>query len=206
MEAMPANATPDLIAAALGDLTQWRHRCHAASLRLVRSGALPTGSRVARGVTTHLGGQHSWVVVGDGTGLADPYARDAVILDPTAWSYQDGELATPAVWAGQAVDYTPHGATGNDARLGLPRPASYADVIQPDEAALAAAPAEVFMFFARNGSLDHHGWWALMRCSVDTYPASAMLALMMATPALRALVPVDVLGMATTANPGELYF
>jgi len=191
---------------AMGDMDRWSHQCHAAALHLVRSGALPAGSRVARGVSKHLGGQHSWVAVANEAGVADPYARNALILDPSAWSYQEDDLAAPSVWIGRRQDYAPQGSRGPDARKGLPRPADYADIIRPDQEALQRDYMVAVQFFAQHGSLDRRGWTALTHCRVDSYPAAAIIPLMLDTPRLAPFVPIDIAGMVTDRNPGGLYF
>ena len=84
-------------------LHEFAYNCHAASIALVKKGI---GTRVARGTTPGVAGQHSWVVFGD-----DCYAKDARVIDPTLWSYVSPD-DPPFIWEGVASDrpHRPHGA------------------------------------------------------------------------------------------------
>lgn len=185
----------EAVTAALEPLGRWFHACHAASLHLVKSGVLP-GSRVARGTCRGVGAQHSWVVVGP-----DCYADDAVIVDPTLWSYQS---TCVGVWVGTAADglHTPHGGVGSIWTWGKPFsrggpaiPLTPAEPLSPD--------AELFLELV--GPLDRHGWSMLAQAPVFGWPAAELIAAMDDTTELAALVPIDRLGMLTDRNPSGLY-
>lgn len=184
-----------LVGALGGDLEPWHHQCHAASLELVRSGLLPDSARVARGACSGVGGQHSWVALGD------PYAPDAPIVDPTLWSYDD---AVDGIWIGTARSgrHVPHGGTGSIWTYGRPAPALGPPVELTPTTPLSK---DARTFLDLLGPLDRSGWAILSGAPVGGWPAGEILAAMDDTPALRALVPVDRLGMLTDRNPGGLY-
>lgn len=86
-----ANIDKDAILKALGGkLEPWHHQCHAASVAIVRARIFPE-ARVARGHCKGVG-VHSWVVLG-----MDCYDKDAVIIDPTLWSY---DPTVTGIWIG----------------------------------------------------------------------------------------------------------
>ena len=197
---MPAkpSVSPAKIAeleAFLAPMARWSCQCHAASLALVRSGLL-AGSRVARGAARGVGAQHSWVVVGH-----DCYAPDALIVDPTLWSYRG---TPPAIWTGTAKAgiHIPHNGTGNIWTYGRPPAAAGVAVGLTPKSPLSA---QARAFLANLGPLDILGWLALLRSPVRGWPAGETVAAMADTPSLAALVPVDLLGMLTDRNPGGLY-
>lgn len=206
---MRAGTSSDIIASVMGDLKQWEHQCHAASLHLIRSGELSMWSRVARGYSPLVQGQHSWVVLGDSqtSELADVYDPDAVIIDPTLWSYTD---TVEGIWYGTAVDglHIPHGAgTTSIPQLmeERPRPASYSDVIRPDMHAYRRLSVEGIQFLAFVGGLDARGWIWLMQQPMSGWPSKDIIELMLDTPQLAAFVPIDLAGMLTDRNPSGLY-
>lgn len=171
------------------------HRCHEISLKIVKSGILPEPGRVARGTCYGVGGQHSWIVVGDD--CYDPYA---LIVDPTLWSY---DSTVSGVWFGRlgARRHRPHG-TGSIWDFGKP-------VAQGGEV-ITLTPSESLSSEARDflkllGPLDRRGWATLTSAPVEGWPAGEILAAIKDTPELSALVPVDQLGMLTNRNPGGLY-
>lgn len=184
------------LAQALAPMDRWHHQCHAASIAAVRSGVLPK-ARVARGTCRGVGGQHSWVVVGD-----DVYAPDAQIVDPTLWSY-DSTVA--GIWTGTAKNgrHVPAGGLGDIWSWGRPAPAR--------ESPIRLTPAQPLspdaeMFLDMLGPLDRHGWMMLAsNAPVRGWPAAEIIAAMDDTPELTAYVPIDRLGMLTDRNPGGLY-
>jgi hypothetical protein len=178
--------------AALSPLDKWSHQCHAASVALVRAGV---GDRVARGMCPGVGGQHSWVVMGENV-----YDREALIIDPTLWSYRDD---VTGIYVGTAAEYghRPHGAGsiwdwGRPVRQGGP-------VISLTPTFELSRSAERFLEML--GPLDMRGWQTLANAPVEDWPASEIYAAMDDTPDLSALVPIDRLGMLTDRNPGGLY-
>lgn len=90
--------------AILGGLHHWKHRCHEASLALVKHPSFPANARVVRGWHPKIQSQHSWVVLGEA------YDPEAIIIDPVLWSYLKGHH--PAVFIGPAekLSHVPHGA------------------------------------------------------------------------------------------------
>jgi hypothetical protein len=189
------------VEALIGPLDRYAQQCHAASIALVKSGGLGVSARVARGAATDVGGQHSWVVLGepgDGT-LPDPYDPDHQVLDVTAWSY---DPRCPRVHQGAASGprrrYTPKGA-GSIFAWG--KPSSSGGEVIPLEVADPAAR----LFLSMLGPLDLHGWLELANAPVGGWPARAVVEAMAAHPTLAVLLPVDVVGMLTETNPGGLY-
>jgi hypothetical protein len=185
----------------LAPLEDWAAQCHAASVKLVQSGRFDV-CRVARGSCTGVGGQHSWVVLGD-----DCYDMDATLIDPTLWSYDD---TVTGVWVGTYRDgkHTPHGK-GSIWAWG-----------RPDEATgpvIELTPREPFSqsaldFLELLGPLDREGWIMLAHAPVEFWPAAEIIDAMCETPhptipnqTLEGYVPIDIVGMVTTRNPGGLY-
>lgn len=178
---------------ALAPLTRWAHDCHAASITLVKSGALPP-ARVARGSCVGVGGQHSWVVLGD-----DCYDRNAVIVDPTLWSYDDD---VQGVWVGTYRDgkHTPHG-TGSIFQWGRPNEATGPVVeLTPRE----PFSAEARRFLDLLGPLDQEGWIMLAHAPVQNWPAGEIIDAMVES-GFGAFIPIDIIGMTTDRNPGGAY-
>lgn len=171
-----------------------RHRCHQVSLAIVRSGAIP-GSRVARGMCDGVASQHSWVVVGD------CYAPRAPIVDATLWSYDD---AINGVWHGDTANgrHRAHGSQGTIWTYGRPAPPTEEPITLTPQETLSARARE---FLQMVGPLDRVGWSVLARSPVAGWPAGEILAAMDDTLAVRALVPIDRLGMLTDRNPAGLY-
>jgi hypothetical protein len=183
------------IHAAIAPLARWAYQCHAASLALVNSGVLP-GSRVARGSCKGVMGQHSWVVVGH-----DVYARDAVIVDPTLWSY---DPSVAGIWTGSARDgrHVPHGGTGTIWTWGKPEAQGGPIVELTPKTPLSRS---ALMILDMIGPLDYHGWCVLADAPVHGWPAAEIVAAIDDTEALASCVPIDILGMLTDRNPGGLY-
>lgn len=176
--------------------------CHGASLQLVRAlragGELLglTSARVARGNATGMFSQHSWVVLGH-----DCYDRKTRILDPTLWCYEEKE---PYVWEGTLADgvHHPHGA-GSVWNYGRPPPPTGPKI------ELAVDPGEVarmFLEMAAPDGLDRRGWEVLLHGPVNNWPAREIIEAALDTPALTAILPVDIVGMVTDRNPGGLYW
>lgn len=168
------------------------HNCHAVSLAIVQSGLWP-GARVARGWAKGVSSQHSWAVVGD------PYDKDAYVIDATLWSYVP---SVPGVWQGSLRDgiHKPHGAgffmTGN--------PPTHHGGETIHLPGTLSAKARRFLF-SIGAPFDYRGWGQVAHLPVEGWPAGEVFAAMHATEALRALVPIDILGMTTDINPQGLY-
>ena len=184
--------------AALAPLDQWGQKCHQASLALVKAGVLGT-SRVARGSCRGVGGQHSWVVLGN-----DCYDPNATIVDPTLWSY---DRTVEGVWVGSMRDrrHQPHGYYGGQTiwEWGKPAPATGPVITLTPAAPLSPAAQH---FLALLGPLDWQGWAMLVsNAPVLGWPAGEIIAAASDTPGLGAAVPIDRLGMLTDRNPSGLY-
>jgi hypothetical protein len=196
---MAAPATENtLVSAALGvlaPLDQWAKRCHEASLGVVKSEVYEF-ARVARGSCPGVGSQHSWIVVGH-----DVYDPEAVIVDPTLWSYRED---VEGVWAGQAgeLGHRPHGS-GNIFEWGKPAP-PVGDGVPLKPTAPFSREAEDFL--ALLGPLDEPGWRMLCHAPVEGWPAGEILEAVCDTFRWgEAVIPIDILGMATDRNPSGLY-
>ena len=177
----------------LAPLKQWAHRCHAASLRLVKSGVLGP-SRVARGACKDVGGQHSWVVLGD-----DCYDEHTTIVDPTLWSYRDD---VEGIWIGTLAHglHTPHGR-GSIWRWGRPNePTGPVVELTPRQPWSKAALG----FLDVLGPLDREGWIMLAHAPVGAWPAGEIIDAMCES-GLEGYVPIDRVGMLTDRNPQGLY-
>lgn len=202
--APPVPLTAESIAAAIDlPVDSWAKRCHEVSLAIVTSGILGAPSRVARGFTHGVGAQHSWVVCAapGSTALPDCYDPGALILDATLWSY---DPAAPVLLWATASDrpHIPHG-TGDIWAAGRPPVSTGAPIaLDPPEAGWSTAARD---FLSLVGRLDIRGWAVLANLPVGGWPAGEILAQIAEHPELRHHVPIDVLGMTTTVNPGGLY-
>jgi len=175
----------------LAPLSQWKYRCHEASLTVVKSAI---GGRVARGWCKGVPSQHSWVVLGD------CYDEKATIIDPTLWSY---DPKVKGIWVGTMAHgrHKPHGY-GSIWDYGRPAPPVDAPIkLRPKKPLSRSA----VIFLEMLGPLDRNGWGVLANSPVQGWPAGEILGAMDDTRALSALVPVDRLGMLTDRNPGGLY-
>ncbi len=172
----------------------WAHRCHEISIAIVKAGLVP-GGRVARGFAKGVQSQHSWIVIGD------PYGRKSEIIDPTLWSY---DKKVQGIWHGSMADkrHTPHGA-GHIFNWGLPQRGT-GPIIELDTSGLSR---HVHTFLDMTGPLDAYGWGTLLsQAPVDGWPAAEIVARAYADSRLKALIPIDRVGMLTDVNPGGLYF
>lgn len=176
------------------DIKDYPAQCHVASLQIVKSGVLGP-SRVARGTCRGVGGQHSWVILGDNC-----YDDAARIVDPTLWSY---DPTVSGLWIGSYRDglHRPHGK-GSIFAWGKPARGT-GEIISLAEAALLSQAAEDFLDLL--GPLDREGWMQLAHAPVEGWPAAEIIAAMYHTPQLIALLPIDVVGMVTDLNPSGLY-
>jgi hypothetical protein len=180
----------------LDPLDDWARQCHAASIKLVTSGEFGT-CRVARGSCVGVGGQHSWVVLGN-----DCYRDTATIIDPTLWSYDE---SVDGVWVGTMRDgrHRPHGA-GLIWEYGRPPSA-----VERGEEPMDLTPtkpwssaAEVFLGLL--GPLSKQGWIELAHYPVEGWPAGEIIEAMIES-GLEGYIPIDRVGMLTDRNPNGLY-
>lgn len=189
---------PDVIASRIGiPFAAWACQCHAISLAVVKAGILP-GSRVARGSCREVPAQHSWIVVGD-----DCYAPDAVIVDPTLWSY---DPTVTGIWTGTAEDgrHVPHGGHGDIWDWGRPTKGDELAVsLHPEAYAKLSPIARGFLTLL--GPLDRRGWANLADAPVRGWPAAEIIEAMYDTPEIQPLIPIDRVGMLTDRNPRGLY-
>lgn len=184
----------------------WAHRCHEASILLVKSGLLPSCARVARGWHPQVRSQHSWITLGD------CYNPDVTIIDPTLWSYLTSDIAgkvpmppTIAIGCARQYDGRPHGF-GDIWKFGRPDNAVFkGERFFPKEPKNGwSAAANEFLRII--GPMAHHGWGFLAsKCPVGGWPAGEIIEAMHYDKRLTALVPVDRLGMLTDINPSGLY-
>ena len=191
----------EMIADKIGiPLDTWYGKCHQVSLAIVRAGIFhgPEGARVrvARGVADSVPGQHSWISLGD------PYFPGTRYVDPTwwAWNLDHPEITSCLV---EEELYTPHGYAsiwdwGRPFHQGGPTIA-----LTPSESLSRDAQD----FLAMVEPLDLRGWMALANAPVLGWPAKEILSAIADTEGLgAALIPIDVFGMITDRNPGDLYW
>jgi hypothetical protein len=185
----------DMLATDIGvPYRQWAGQCHRISLALLRTGNFGRG-RIARGFCRGVGSQHSWIVLGD-----DCYDPDATVVDPTLWSYDgtvDGILVTANL-----DRHVPHGH-GSCFEASVPQHHGGRDRDLTPDAPLSKA---ALAFLSLLGPLDLGGWAEVAHLPVLGWPAAEILAAMCRTPGLGVLIPVDIRGMITSENPGELYW
>lgn len=199
-------------ARALGELigvpyNTWSGKCHEISCLLLASGRFGPG-RVARGWATGVAGQHSWLVLGP-----DVYDPQAVIVDPTLTPYLHehnlvgtsipGGLPVIQVEYAQDLSHRPHGAGAIWAAPKPPEPTG--PVIKLTPSFELSDEARLFLSDEMLGPLDRTGWSQLANGAMELWPAGEIIAAMDDTPELRALVPIDILGMLTSRNPGGAY-
>lgn len=182
----------------LGEHQAWAHRCHEISVALVHSRELTrlTGrpARVARGFTPGVLSQHSWVVLSENC-----YDPEAVIIDLTLWSYVPGEQVVHVGLAGTRP-HRPHGS-GTIFASGMPHHHG-GDTIVLDQDRLSP---QARSFLELLGPLDARGWMQLANSPVEGWPAAQIVSAMYEEERLRALIPIDTVGMLTDHNPGGLY-
>lgn len=178
----------------LEPLDEWAVQCHAASVKLVKSGVCGQ-ARVARGTCTSVFGQHSWVVLGN-----DCYDDDAVIVDPTLWSY---DPSVEGVWVGSYRDgkHVPHGK-GSIWQWGRPNEAKPGEAMELTPRQPWSRAAENFLRLL--GPLDKQGWIQLAHAPVEGWPAGEIIDAICES-GLAAMVPIDIVGMVTDRNPQNLY-
>lgn len=206
----PIPALPDLkeVAEAIGwPHTQWQANCHSVSHAIVTAGLIPH-ARVARGTCEGVLGQHSWIVAPTADGaLGDCYADNAVIVDPTLWTYRDD---VTDICIGRADEHGWHHPFGkgdhimNVGRPPKPQAGEKLVTLAPDayEALSADARYWVDRMF---GPLTRDGWFDLAHTTVIGWPSDEIIRAMRLTPGLGQLVPIDIVGMLTNLDPRALY-
>lgn len=181
---------------------RWSGKCHEVSFKLLSTGLFGPG-RVARGWAKAVIGQHSWLVLGP-----DVYDPGAVNLDPTLRPY----LKAHRIWLnaegilverGADMGHQPHGA---GSLWTAERPVCHGgDIIELTPSVPLSDDAQLFLSEEFLGPLDRRGWGQLTNGPMEQWPAAEIIRAMYDTPALRSLVPVDILGMLTDINPGKCY-
>lgn len=191
------------------DPLSWYRQCHAASLALVKAGVYGPDARVARGVCRGVGGQHSWIVFpapgheGWDSRQEGPlaYSTAAIVADPTLWSYDD---SVTGLWTGSNLGrHKPHGY-GSIWNYGKPTPVGHGEepiTLTPTEPLSDAAA----YFLMMCGPLGRRGWSDLANGPMQGWPSAEIIAAMDDTPALSALIPVDILGIVAERDPEGLY-
>ena len=191
-----ADLTTEAVEEAIGSPREsWAKNCHSTSLAIVRSG-LVGKSRVARGSTPGVMGQHSWAVLGD-----DCYAPAATIVDTTLWSYVE-DVPTVLVARAQDRPHIPKGS-GNIMEWGQPVAGGGPTIELRPSAPLGRDAA--FWMEHMFGPLDLQGWMTLASAPVRGWPSREIIEAMLDTPELSGLVPIDVTGMLTDRTPQGLY-
>jgi len=194
---------PDLldIEEAIGiESEEWRNRCHEICIAILRSGIVQ--GRVARGHCAGIASQHSWIVLGDErrpdpAACWDPSAR---ILDPT---FSSNIGRPPRLWFGSlgAELHRPHGS-GSLMQWGRPV-AGNGPPITFDTTALPPSTRAALNLI---GLLDATGWMRLFRGPIGDPAWELHRCVEPLVDRLGALIPIDIVGMATDRNPGGLYF
>ena len=205
LEQMPEEVIREI----LDPLEKWYHRCHAASLEIVKHPSAPDIARVARGWLPGCKHQHSWVCLGD------PYSLATTIIDPTIWSYMDNEgnqreipnydssAHTPMIVQEMAKNLQHIPYCRGSIRAGA-MPAG-----NPDNPPIAlpglSSEAQRFLNLINPEGLDVDAWYSLLHAPVEDWPSGEIIAAAFRQPQLTALIPIDIVGMRTDLNPGGFY-
>lgn len=197
--------TEEIVVEAIGrPIEDFDKQCHAASVALMNSGLFPK-SRVVRGAAYGVFGQHSWLVTGDKP--SDCYSSGVDIVDITLWSYDE---AKPKVFVSNLMQgiHHPH-FEGNLMQWGCPEVGGGEEIpLTPSKPLSYEASHWIYLFRKANGKkpLDRRFWAALMtHAPYLGWPAEEITRAVYDTDALRALIPIDRVGMQTNLNPGGLY-
>lgn len=158
------------------------------------------------GVCVGVPGQHSWVVMASDPQMKaheiDVYDPRALIIDPTIWSYDPQYQGVLAACTSDKL-HKPHGS-GSIWDYGCPSPIQAGEVAIPLKDVGKLSPyADAFLHMI--GPLSRRGWSCLLHAPVQGWPAKEILEAADDTPELRALIPIDILGMVTPRNPSGLY-
>lgn len=179
---------------AIGGLEQFAHQCHACSLQLIRTGLLPKSARVARGWHVEIQSQHSWVAIGN------PYDPNTTIIDGTLWSYTTGD---PFLHVGPSRDYKAHGA-GLIGPFRAPEPKN--KVLTPKGASKLSPAATRWLKMIAPKGMDVVGWMKLVNGPMGGWPSDEIIPVLADDNQFNGLIPIDIVGMLTDKNPGNLYF
>jgi hypothetical protein len=173
----------------------WAHNCHLVSLKLLRTGLFGPG-RIARGWAGIVTGQHSWVVLSE-----DVYDPAAIVIDPTIWSYA-GQQPYVAVIENRKLHH-PHGSGDVFASPPPQRGTGPQILLSIDERTL---PVDARALLFAIGGLDRRGWMQFASGPMEGIPGMGeIIAAMLDTDELKAVVPIDIAGMLTDRNPNQLY-
>lgn len=174
----------------------WHNRCHEVSITLVRAGLFGSEARVARGWCEGVTSQHSWIAVS-----GDCYDRSAKIVDPTLHTFRAD--VTDVLWSGSLLAPGWHHPHGEGKIWDYGRPYHHGkETVELDRVGLSIQ-ARTFLDMIE--PLDVQGWVQLAHAPVGGWPASEIVGKMYDDDRLRALVPIEVVGMITDRNPNELY-
>lgn len=187
--------------------TTWYAHCHAVSYAIVTAGIIPH-ARVARGICDGVTAQHSWIVAPTADGkLGDCYADNAVIVDPTLWTYRHDVTGIYVARAEEHRWHRPFGKGDHIMNVGRPaKPAPGQEPIPLAPDAYEALSADARWWVDRMfGPLTRDGWAAVAHTTVIGWPADEIIRAMRLTPGLGALIPVDVVGMLTNLDPSGAY-
>jgi len=190
---MPTLHIPDVESAIGLPFKEWAFRCHEVSLKIVKSCLLEGPRRVARGLCDGVGGQHSWVVIGDNC-----YDEEVGIIDPTLWSYDD---TVEGIWYGTIGDgrHKPHG-------MGLFWGGDIPTCQGGEPIELEGLSEFAHTFMQMMYPLDIAAWAMLAtQAPVQGWPSKEVFEAMYKHPDLRPLIPIDKVRMVTDLNPDGLY-
>jgi len=209
----PDNPLPQLPSVAeIGEIIalppeRWHGHCHTVALAIVRAGIVPH-ARVARGVCKGVPIQHSWIVgpTADGE-LGDCFAHNAVVIDPTLHCYNPEVTGVYVTHADLDGWHTPRGAGPDILTVGRPAPPAPGAPVIPLNPQAFAEMSELARDFVTTllGPLDRIGWSQLGNLPVIGWPSDEIVRAMYQTPRLRAVLPIDIVGMLTNLDPRELY-
>lgn len=172
----------------------WANRCHEVSLQLLKSHLFEdVDARMARGWGMQIRGQHSWIVLGDNV-----YDDETYVIDPT-WSATHSNKAM-IMFVKNLTVHRPHGY----GVLSTFPESSGGDELVPDD---PSPSVKSWLDLARIvvGPLDRKFWLGLFNGPMQGWPSRELVAWGYGQEGLRALIPMDIVGMLTEENPMGLY-
>jgi hypothetical protein len=197
-QARAVASIPETLGAAIGvPYREWASRCHEISGELLNTGLFGPG-RIARGWANGVRGQHSWIVLGE-----DVYAEENVWVDPTLnhWRGKPDKGISVNLAERLLPFQAPHGY-GQIYAAQKPRSWGGPVVALTPSSELSEA-AEGFLELL--GPLDRRGWMQLASGPMQGWPAGEIIAAIDDTKRLKAVVPIDILGMLTDRDPAGIY-